>query len=156
MLKLYTTPSCSSCRKTKDWLDSHNIEYKERNLLVHTLSREEVLDLLKMTVDGTTDIISNRSKDYEKIVKVLDKMSLNELADFIVKHPKVLKRPLICSEDGKKFYSGFNEDDIRIFLPKELGSLEFFADRDCDVCEFKDEGHFSIEDFDDLDMGMIN
>lgn len=152
MLRLYTTPSCSSCRKTKEWLDAHNIEYKERNLLVHRLSKEEVLDLLKMTVDGTTDLISDRSKDYSSIVDILDKMSLNELADFIIKHPKVLKRPLICSEDGKKFYSGFNEDDIRIFLPKEYGIDEQTIERGCATCTNK-EAHFSMSEL-ELKSGL--
>ena len=27
MIKIYTTPSCASCRKAKLWLEEHNIPY---------------------------------------------------------------------------------------------------------------------------------
>lgn len=32
MVTLYTSPSCTSCRKARAWLQENNIPYKERNL----------------------------------------------------------------------------------------------------------------------------
>ena len=32
MLTVYVSPSCSSCRKVKDWLNEHNIEFREKNI----------------------------------------------------------------------------------------------------------------------------
>ena len=33
MVEIYTSPSCSSCRKAKKWLDTQKIEYTERNIV---------------------------------------------------------------------------------------------------------------------------
>lgn len=39
---LYTTPSCTSCRKAKAWLKENQIDFVEREMLSHPLSAEEV------------------------------------------------------------------------------------------------------------------
>ena len=40
MVTLYTSPSCTSCRKAKAWLEEHDIPYKERNIFSEPLSIE--------------------------------------------------------------------------------------------------------------------
>ena len=37
MVTLYTSPSCTSCRKAKTWLEEHEIPYKERNIFSEPL-----------------------------------------------------------------------------------------------------------------------
>ena len=32
MVTLFTSPSCTSCRKAKAWLQEHDIPYTERNI----------------------------------------------------------------------------------------------------------------------------
>ena len=43
MVDLYVSPSCTSCRKAKQWLEQHNIPYKERNIISDPLNREEII-----------------------------------------------------------------------------------------------------------------
>ena len=62
MIKIYTSPSCSSCRKVKKWFDEEKIPYVEKNIFVATLNENELKDILMKSENGTDDIISPRSK----------------------------------------------------------------------------------------------
>lgn len=62
MVTLFTSPSCTSCRKARAWLEEHEIPYKERNIFSDSLSEDEIKEILRMTEDGTDEIISTRSK----------------------------------------------------------------------------------------------
>ena len=62
MVTLYTSPSCTSCRKARAWLEANAIPYKERNVFKEPLTRDEIKNILRMTEDGTEEIISTRSK----------------------------------------------------------------------------------------------
>ncbi|MDU1887557.1 MAG: glutaredoxin domain-containing protein, partial [Enterococcus faecalis] len=53
MLTLYTSPSCTSCRKARAWLQEHEIPFKERNIFSEPLNIEELKAILIMTEDGT-------------------------------------------------------------------------------------------------------
>lgn len=122
MLNLYTSPSCTSCRKTRSWLQEHNIPYNERNIFSEPLNVEEVQDILRMTEEGTEEIISTRSKVFQELDVDLDDLPLNELLELIQNNPGLLRRPIML--DDKRLQVGFNEDEIRRFLPREVRELE--------------------------------
>ncbi len=42
MLKIYTSPSCSSCRKVKTWLKEKNIDYVEKNIFSAVLNENDL------------------------------------------------------------------------------------------------------------------
>ena len=67
MVTLYTSPSCTSCRKAKAWLEEHEIPYQERNIFSESLTINEIKEILRMTEDGTDEIISTRSKTFQKL-----------------------------------------------------------------------------------------
>mgnify|MGYP001044656579 FL=1 len=79
MVTLYTSPSCTSCRKARTWLEENNIEYKERNIFSEPLSLDEIKGILRMTEDGTDEIISTRSKTFQKLNVDLDTYPLQVL-----------------------------------------------------------------------------
>lgn len=122
MVKLYTSPSCTSCRKARAWLEEHNIAYVERNIFQEPLSRDEIKEILRMTEDGTEEIISTRSKAFQELHIGLNEISLNELFDLIQENPGLLRRPIIMDE--KRLQVGYNEDEIRRFLPREVRTIE--------------------------------
>ena len=53
MVTLYTSPSCTSCRKARAWLEEHNIPFEERNIFSNPLNVDEIKQILQMTEDGT-------------------------------------------------------------------------------------------------------
>ncbi len=134
MITIYTTSSCSSCRKAKKWMDEHDIAYKEVNIFVKELSTEELSYILQRTENGTDDIVSKRSKVIMEGNVDIDSMTMEELLNFLVKHPSAIRRPILIDE--RHFQVGYNDDEIRAFIPKEL------RDINCETCEcFEDCVH---------------
>ena len=134
MVRIYVTPTCSSCRKAKKWLDEHNVKYKEINLLTNKLTVEDLNIILKNTENGFDDIISPRSKVMKEANVDINDMTVNELKEFIINNPTVLRRPIIV--DDEKLQIGYNEDDIDIFMPDKLRKLMISvwcnSDEECD------------------------
>ena len=127
MIRIYTAPSCASCRKVKSWLKEHNIPYVEN--IFSTLLREvELKELLERSENGTDDIISKRSKIIKENDIDIDSMSVNELIKFIQENPSVLKRPIMIDE--RRFQVGYNAEEIRVFIPRELRKLAECPRRD--------------------------
>lgn len=122
MLKLYTSPSCTSCRKARAWLQEHQIPFVERNIFSEPLTQDELKEILRMTEDGTEEIISTRSKVFQKLDIDLDELPLPELLKLIQENPGLLRRPIMIDE--KRLQVGFNEDEIRRFLPREVRAIE--------------------------------
>lgn len=126
MLKVYTSPSCSSCRKVKEFLKESNIPFVEKNILSSVLNETELKDILAKSENGVDDIISKRSKIIKEQHINIDDMKIPELIEFIRNNPTVLKRPIIVND--RLIQVGYNNEEIRVFLPKEL---KFMV---CDGC----------------------
>lgn len=117
MLTLYLSPSCTSCRKARAWLMKHDVAFREHNIITSPLSREELMEILSFTENGTEDIISTRSKVFQKLNIDVDELSISELIKLIADNPSLLRRPIIM--DKKRMQIGFNEDEIRAFLLRD-------------------------------------
>jgi len=122
LVTLYTSPSCTSCRKAKIWLEEHEIPYQERNVFSDPLTIEEIKEILRMTEDGTDEIISTRSKTFQKLNVNLETMPLQDLLVLIKDNPGLLRRPIIIDE--KRLQVGYNEDEIRRFLPRKVRTFQ--------------------------------
>lgn len=122
VLTLYTSPSCTSCRKARAWLQEHQIPFVERNIFSEPLNSSELKAILQMTEDGTEEIISTRSKVFQKLNMDLDDLPLQELLELVQNNPGLLRRPIMI--DDKRLQVGFNEDEIRRFLPRDVRQLE--------------------------------
>ncbi|WP_017548035.1 transcriptional regulator SpxA [Salinicoccus carnicancri] len=118
MVTLFTSPSCTSCRKAKAWLQENDIPYTERNIFSEPLTLDEVKSILRMTEDGTDEIISTRSKTFQKLAVDIDSLPMHELYTLIMENPGLLRRPIIM--DDKRLQVGYNEDEIRRFLPRTV------------------------------------
>lgn len=122
MLKLYTSPSCTSCRKARAWLQEHEIPFVERNIFSEPLDISELKAILRMTEEGTEEIISTRSKVFQKLDMDLEDLPLQDLLDLVQKNPGLLRRPIMIDE--KRLQVGYNEDEIRRFLPRDVRQYE--------------------------------
>ena len=122
MVTLYTSPSCTSCRKAKKWFKEHNIPFKERNIFAQPLSKDEIKKILQMTEDGTEEIISTRSKAYQALKMDINDLTIDQLISLIEKNPGLLRRPIMM--DDKSLQVGYNEDEIRRFLPRKVRVME--------------------------------
>ena len=126
MIVVYTSPGCASCRKVKQWLKDRDLNYVEKNIFKTLLNDNEIKHLLMRSENGSDDIISKRSKIIQESGVDIDSMKIDELIQFIKKNPSILKRPIILNE--KSFQVGYDEEEIGVFVPKELRKL---ADETC-------------------------
>ncbi|KRL63856.1 regulatory protein spx [Lactobacillus psittaci DSM 15354] len=122
MINLYVSSSCTSCRKARAWLKKHNIPFKERNIFSDPLSKEEIVNILRLTENGTEEIISTRSRAFQELHVDLDELSIDQLLDLVQNNPSLLRRPIIM--DNRRLQVGYNDDEIRRFLPRKVRRLE--------------------------------
>ena len=122
MIDLYLSPSCTSCRKARAWLKGHHVDFVEHNILTQPLTAEDLRKILTKTENGTEDIISTRSKVFQKLAVDVDSLTVNELIDLVAEFPNLLRRPIITDE--RRLQIGFNEDEIRAFLPRSYRHFE--------------------------------
>ena len=83
---------------------------------------EEIKNILQMTEEGTEDIISTRSKAYSELDLDISELSLNQFFELVQEQPGLLRRPIMI--DNKRLQIGYNEDEIRRFLPREVREYE--------------------------------
>lgn len=116
MIRIYTSPSCSSCRKVKAWFKEQGIPFIEKNIFVSTLNENELKEILMKSENGTEDIIATKSKIVKESGIDINSMTLKELISFIKENPSILKRPIMV--DDKRIQVGYNPDEIRVFIPR--------------------------------------
>ncbi|WP_067729508.1 transcriptional regulator Spx [Oceanobacillus damuensis] len=115
--------ACSSTRKAKQWFTKHEINYEERNVMKEALTVNELQSILRMTVEGTDEIISTRSKVYKDLNLDIESLALQELIELIQEHPRLLRSPIMVDE--KRLQVGYHEDDIRQFLPRKTREYQW-------------------------------
>ncbi len=122
MLNLFVAQSSASSRKARAWLKEHDIPFKERNINSNPLTSDEVKKILRLTENGSEDIISTRSNIYKKLHIDIENLSVSQLIDLVVKYPDLIRRPIIL--DDTRLEVGFNEEEIRRFLPRSVREAE--------------------------------
>ena len=114
MIKLYVSPSCTSCRKAKAWLEEQNLEFEEKNIFHEPLSQEEIKNILSLTEEGTEEIISYRSQAYQSLDVDIEDLSMNQLLNLFKNQPSLIRRPIIM--DDRRLQIGYNEEENSLFL----------------------------------------
>ena len=93
------------------------------------LKEDELKEILEKSENGTTDIISTRSKVIKDNNVDVEDMTISEMIKFIRENPSVLKRPIMV--DDHRIQVGYNEEEITTFIPKARRFQQIY----CDTCE---------------------
>lgn len=110
MIKFYFHTNNPAKRRAEKWLTKHGLDFQSRNLNKDPLTRDEVLQLLELSPDGTETLVSERSKATKELYAKHPAPTMNQLIDAIQETPQILKSPLIVS--GHKMLTGFNADKM--------------------------------------------
>ena len=122
MITIYTAPSCTSCKKAKTWLSYHHIPFNERNLIADPLSTTEISQILQKCDDGVEGLIPSRNRFVKTLGVDFEDISLSQAIKIISENPQIMRRPIIMDE--KRLHVGYNEEEIRAFLPRTVRVLE--------------------------------
>lgn len=109
MMLFLEYPKCSTCRKAKKWLDTHNVTYVDR----HIVENNPTYDELKQWHEKSGLPLKkffNTSGIMYKNLQLKDKlqtMSEEEQLKLLATNGMLVKRPLIV--DGDMVLTGFRE-----------------------------------------------
>lgn len=102
---------CSTCRKAKEWLEEHNIEYTERPIKEENPSAEELKEWHERSGLPLKRFFNTSGMLYKEL-KLKDKlpgMSDEEQYELLATDGMLVKRPLIVSDDF--VLTGFKEKE---------------------------------------------
>ena len=116
MLKLYTSYSCSSCKKVDAWLDEYGIAHEVINIFADGVTGEDIMYMLQLSEEGFHDIISIRSKIYARRSEEIEGMTVKQLIAFIIENPTVLKRPIIVDDVTDQMVVGYSKEELKKIL----------------------------------------
>jgi regulatory protein spx len=122
LVYLYFHTNDPSKRKAVRWFNDHDIPLIQRNIEKQPLSPDEVLHLLSISLNGTDDLISLRSRDTKALKMNRPSVTINEFTSAVQKSPRILKNPIIF--DSVKLVTGFDQEKMGIFIPKSERRLE--------------------------------
>ncbi len=103
-------PKCSTCKRAKDYLDKHNIEYTSRDMMEENPTKEELkkwLDISELPIKrffNTSGIVYRQMG----LRDTLNDMSEEEALELLSTTGRLVRRPLLIGDHG--VFVGFHEE----------------------------------------------
>jgi arsenate reductase (glutaredoxin) len=98
-LKVYFNPRCSKCRIARSFLNDNNKEYDLYEYLEKGISVDDLKEILAKSDLKISDIIRKNEDEYKEYIRGKP-LSEDEILNLIVKHPRLLQRPIILNKDS--------------------------------------------------------
>ena len=115
MRTLFGIKNCDSCRNARKWLDSHNIEYEFHDVREDSLDIQ-MLERWSARIDWRK-LLNTRSTTWRQLPdKERDDMGKDKAMATMLKHPTLVKRPVLESEEF--IAVGFKADNYQDFFHK--------------------------------------
>ncbi len=98
MIEILHNPRCSKSRAALDFLKESGLDVKEIRYLENPLNKVELCTLLKKLSISAYDLIRKNEEVYKEQFKDKE-LTDEEWIDAMVKHPKLIERPVIINGD---------------------------------------------------------
>lgn len=101
-MKFYCIPTCSTCKKARDFLDSLAISYEEINLKEETPTAE-ILIVMSKANGISLDKFFNTSGEVYRKLELKDRlrdMKDEEKAELLSENGMLIRRPLLIDQDN--------------------------------------------------------
>jgi arsenate reductase (glutaredoxin) len=95
MVKIYHNPRCSKSRQTLQLLIENGVEPEIIEYLTHVPSRKELSEVITKLSIKPKDLIRTKEDDFKPYKG--QEFSDDEWIDILVKHPKLIERPIVVS-----------------------------------------------------------
>ncbi len=96
---IYHNPRCSKSRQTLEILDQHDLETEIVLYLDNPPSAEEIASILNKLELSPRDILRKGEDAYKELNLKNDKLTNNDLINFMVENPKLIERPIVIRGD---------------------------------------------------------
>ena len=104
---IYGISNCDTVKKAKNWLDSHNIDYKFHDFRKDGINRDIINGWL-ITV-AWDKILNKRSTSWRNLdASTQQAINATNVVDLLVENPTLIKRPVMDVNDI--ITVGFNSD----------------------------------------------
>ena len=101
MLLFVQYPKCSTCRKAKNWLDDHDIEYESRHIIEDNPKADEIEAWYRQSDLPLKRFFNTSGMKYRelKLKDKLPEMSEDEQFELLASDGMLVKRPLVIADD---------------------------------------------------------
>ncbi len=101
MLKFICYPKCTTCQKTKKWLDDNGIKYDLRDIKLENPTLEELTDWYSKSGLPLKRFFNTSGLLYKSLdlKNKLPEMSDSEMLELLATDGMLVKRPLLIGDD---------------------------------------------------------
>lgn len=116
LMLLVEYPTCSTCKKAKQWLVDHELPFIDRHIVEQTPTKEELASWYARSGYPLKKFFNTSGQVYQKLKLKdhLEKMSEEEQLTVLSENGMLLKRPILIAED--KILLGFKEEEWQQLL----------------------------------------
>lgn len=109
-------PKCTTCIKARKWLESNNVNFEARDIVLNNPTEEEIKDYLKRSGKELKKFFNTSGILYREmnLKEKLPTMSEAEMIKLLASNGKLVKRPLIVAD--KDVLIGFKEEEWAKFF----------------------------------------
>lgn len=114
MKKLFIQyPKCTTCKKAKKFLIDNNIEFEDRDITLNNPNEGELKKWIKLSGLDVKKFFNTSGILYREmnLKDKLKEMNEEEMIKLLATDGKLIKRPLLVSEEG--ILVGFKEDSYK-------------------------------------------
>lgn len=122
MIKIYFKSTDASSRKAIQWLKNQNLKYEKINWAKEEMTQKDFMKILSLSEKGTQDILAKKSDAYLYLSQYIDDLLLIEVLELLNCQKSLLRLPVLM--DDRHLQIGYNTDNIRQFIPKNVRKLQ--------------------------------
>ena len=113
-IKIYLKPTCTTCKKAVEILESCNVEYDSIDYYKQNLSKRELTDLIKKLNVEPKTLLRKRAGIYSELGLDSRDLNLSEVVELILKYPDLLQRPIVVR--GEEVILARPAENIKIII----------------------------------------
>jgi arsenate reductase len=110
-MRVIYNSNCSKCRNLEKALESHGVNWEKVEYLNTGLTPEMIAELFDGYDGNWRDLVREKESVFKDEGLSPGEMSQSEMADFLVRHPIAIQRPLVIK--GKRIIIARDEGGIR-------------------------------------------
>ncbi|MDX1508114.1 MAG: arsenate reductase (glutaredoxin) [Woeseiaceae bacterium] len=114
---IYHNPRCSKSRKTLELIRAAGIEPTIVEYLDTPPSAERIVAIAGLLGVGVEALLRRNETEFGEATDLPDPGDDAALAGWLTRHPRVLQRPIVVSDDGRRAVIGRPPENVNELLP---------------------------------------